>query len=216
METSYRPLSKRQRRDLAGYVSVGPALFRATLFVVAVAAIGAVLRAMHRQFVRGSLDSDLVWIIPTLAFAWWLYRRSVRWTGGRALRDAVRRDLERGEVAVHRIQAVDAVEIEEQGDSGPSYFVLDDTGSVFLFAGQYLDMVRKKGFPWTTIEVVEAPTSKRFIRVESAGEPLVPSVRHASFPRDQLRAVVAIPREWGIVDLDFDAVKQGRVQRAGA
>ena len=213
METTYRPLSKRHRKDLSGYVAAGPAVLRAVLFMVAVGMIALALRATHRRFAAGVLRSDLVWIIPSLAFAYGLYRRSGRWTGGPALRASIRRDLARGEVAVHRIHAVDAVEIEEQGDSGPSFFVLEDTGTVYLFAGQYLDAPKRKGFPWTLIDVVEAPESKRFIRIESAGDPLAPSARHATVSWSQLGSAVSIPREWGVVDVDFEALKQGRVQR---
>ena len=210
METTRRSMSKRQREELAGYVSAAPAIFRAALFTAAVGTVALALYATIRPALRDMVDSHLTWLVPSVAFAWWLYRASGRWTGGSVLRAAVRRDLEQGEVAVHRIRAIDAVEVLEQEDEGPSFFVLDDTGVVILFRGQYLEGPKRKGFPWMLIDVIETPESKRFLRVESAGEPLEPSVRHASFPWPELAEWIPIRREWGIVDLDFEAVKQGR------
>ena len=212
METFSRPMSKRQRDELQGYIAPGPAIFRAALFIAAIAVVALILRAAHRQFLGAALESSLVWVIPSAAVAYGLYRASGRWTGGPALREAVRRDLARGEVAVHRIRAVDAVAIDEQEDEGPAWFILDDTGVAILFAGQFLEPAKRTGFPWTTIEVVEAPASRLFVRIESAGEPIEPSVRHASFPWQELERVVTLPRQWGVVPVDFEALKQGRVR----
>ena len=217
METTYRPLSKRQRKEIEGYVAFGPNAFRAVLFLLAVAFVGWLLRGIHLWLVRSTIDSDAVWIVPTLAFAIWLYRYGARWTGGRRRRAEIRRDLARGEVAVHRVAAVDAVAVEPMADEGPSYFVLTDDGRTVLFAGQYLDLYSRKGFPWTIIEIVETPESKTFLRLEVSGERLPPSARHPRDAAEELRALAGSTRNYGVVDVEFDPLKEGRLvtRRAG-
>ena len=215
METTYRPLSNRQRKELEGYIAVGPNAFRAALFLLAVAFVGWVLRGIHLWLVRSTIDSDAVWIVPTLAFAIWLYRYGARWTGGRRRRAEIRRDLARGEVAIHRVIAVDTVALEPLGDEGPSYFVLTDGGTTVLFAGQYLELYSRKGFPWTIIEIVEAPESKIFLRLEVSGEKLPPSVRHPRDAAGELRALAGRTRNYGVVDVEFDPLKEGRLVARG-
>ena len=217
METTYRPLSKRQRKEIEGYVAFGPNAFRAVLFLLAVAFVGLLLCWIHSRLVRSTVGTDAVWIVPTVAFAIWLYRYGARWTGGRRRRAEIRRDLARGEVAVHRVAAVDAVELEPMKDEGPSYFVRADDGTTVLFAGQYLDQYRTKGFPWTVIEIVETPESKIFLRLEVSGEKLPPSARHPPSAAAELRALAGSTRNYGVVDVEFDPLKEGRLvmRRAG-
>ena len=211
MQTTFRPFSKRQRNEIRGYVAPGPAAFRALLFLIAVGAVMLVLRAIHFHFLRSMVASNAVWIVPGIAFGIALRRRGARWTGGRAFRAAVRRDLARGEAAVHRVVAIDAVELEEQEDEGPTYFVLTNDGSVLLFAGQDLYPYKRKGFPWTAFDIVESPESKVFIRIERAGDKLVPSVRHPVGMGDELRRFTGSRRTWSVADVDFGALKEGRL-----
>ena len=215
MQTTYRPLSKRQRDEVRGYVALGPNVFRAALFLIAVGIVGWILRTVHLTFLRAALASDAVWIVPTIAFAIWLFRHGSRWTGGRVFRGAVRRDLARGEVAVHRMTATDAVELEESEDEGPTYFLLTADGSVMLFAGQYLEPYKRKGFPWTSFDLVETPESRVFLRIEAAGEKLPPSVRHPVTAARELKRFAAQGR-YAVVDIDFAAAKEGRLVRLAA
>ena len=217
METTYRPFSKRQRKEIEGYVAFGPSAFRAVLFLLAVAVVGWLLRGLHLWLVRSTIDAAAVWILPTLAFAAWLYRYGARWTGGRRRRAGIRRDLARGEVAIHRVAAVDAVVLEPVKDEGPSYFVLTDDGRTVVFAGQYLDLYRTKGFPWTIIEIVETPESKLLLRLEVSGEKLPPSARHPPAAAGELRALAGRTGNYGVVDVEFDPLKEGRLvmRRAG-
>ena len=209
METTFRPLTARQREDLEGYVSFAPNAFRAALFVIAVAMVGVLFRALYIKLGRSSVDSDLVWIVPTALFAMALYRRGSRWTGGAEFRAAVRRDLARGDAAVHRVIAVDAVELVEREDEGPAFAILTHDGATMVFAGQYLEPYRTKGFPWTAFDILETPESRIFLRLERAGDPLAPSARHAEFTGGDLHDQRTSPRNYAVVDLDFDALKQG-------
>jgi hypothetical protein len=207
--TSSRPLTKRQRSELIGYLAPGVTLFRAVLFLCVVVALGWLLRAIQTRVVP--LDSPLAhdawWIVPTLAFATWLYLISKRWTGGHAFRRKVRSDLQRGTAAVHRISVVDAVEVHEQEDEGPTYFILTEEGRVMFFAGQYLDKYRRKGFPWRTFEIVETPDSRIFLDLEAAGEPVEPSSRREPLSWEETKRLGIVKAKYGTLEVDFASVK---------
>ncbi len=202
---TYRRLTRRQRDDLAGYVSPFIWAFRALTFAAAVLVVGFVSRAIHRAIVDAtpSLAGEAWWAIPTFAFAVLLYRRAGRWTGGPALRARVRTDLARGEIAVHRVNAVDAIEVEESGNAGPAFFVLTAEGKTMLFVGQYLSRLKGKGFPWTAFDIIEAPTSKIFFGISPAGEHLTPSAARPPFTWDEMKAYAASARNYGTLDVDF-------------
>ncbi|NIP58783.1 MAG: hypothetical protein GWM92_10725, partial [Gemmatimonadetes bacterium] len=89
-----------------------------------------------------------VWAVGTLLFGIWLYSRAGRWTGGSELRDRIRRDLERGELARRRVVVVEAVEAPEVEDEGPVFFVREEDGQLLFFAGQRLSREKGRGFPW--------------------------------------------------------------------
>jgi hypothetical protein len=55
------------------------------------------------------------WIVPVVLLAAAVFRRSRRWTGGRALRARIRADLARGEAAVRRVFASEAIAVEAGG-----------------------------------------------------------------------------------------------------
>jgi hypothetical protein len=183
-------------------------VFRAALFAAAVAFVGWLLRVVHLGLGRPIADSDAVWIVPAAVFAATLYKYSKRWTGGPSFRRAVRADVARGEAAVHRIVAVDAIEVAEQEDEGPSYFVLTDDGTTMLFAGQYLDAYKRKGFPWKTFEILEAPESKIFFGLVPVGEKLTPSATRPPFSWQEYKDFAHGKREWAVLQVDFASLKQ--------
>ena len=212
MEITYRPLTRRQRADLSGYVSPWIAMFRAGLFVVAVAIVGFLLRAVYRAIVGDptSVAGDAWWAIPTLAFAAALYGRAGRWTGGRATRQQIRADLKRGEVAVRRIVATDAIEVEEREDEGPAFFILTGDGTTMLFAGQYLDRLKRKGFPWTAFDIIEAPESKIFFDITPSGDRLRPSATRPPFTWEEMKSFGTNEKgDYRTVDVDFSALVRG-------
>jgi len=212
MEITYRPLTRRQRADLSGYVSPWIALFRAGLFVVAVAIVGFLLRAVHRAIVDDprSVFGEAWWAIPTLAFAVALYRRAGRWTGGGATRQLIRADLKRGDVAVRRIVATDAIEVEEREDEGPAFFILTGDGTTMLFAGQYLYRLKRKGFPWTAFDIIEAPESKIFFDITPSGDRLRPSATRGPFTWDEMKSFGTNEKaNYRTVDVDFGALVRG-------
>jgi hypothetical protein len=211
VETTFRPISKRRLADLKGYAAWSTSAFRAAIFLVAMAAVAWLLRRIYVALLRPVLDADAVWVVPSVAIAVGIYVLGSRWTGGRSFRAAVRADLAGGVAAVHRVVAVDAIEVEEREDEGPSYFILTSEGSTLLFTGQYLGPYRRKGFPWRTFEILEAPASKIFFGLVPRGERLPPSVRREPFSWEEYKTLVKGKRKYGTVALDFEALKQGRL-----
>jgi hypothetical protein len=209
MEVTFRPLLKRERDDLQGYVAWSTALFRAVLFVVAVALVGWLLRAAHALSAKltAAFAHPAWWVVPLTLFSVALYKLSGRPTGGRAFRSKVRADLKRGEAARQRIVAVDAIEIEEQEDEGPGFFILTDDGSTMLFAGQYLDRLKTRGFPWRAFDIVEAPESNVFFRIVAAGTRLEPSGRRPPLTWEEAKTFGALNKKYRVLNVPFESLR---------
>jgi hypothetical protein len=209
-EVEYRPLSRRQVAELRGYVAASTASFRAALFlaVAGIAALG--FRAMLRPAASALpvLSHPVWWIAPTCLLSWLLYRRSSRWTGGSEFRGQVRRDLAHGQLAIRRVEAVEAVAFEEVEDCGPCYVLLTRDGGTLLFDGQYLEGHRRRGFPWTSFEIREAPGSGVFFGLRRVGEPLMPSARLPALSFAERKALGSFNKPYQTVDVDFAALKE--------
>lgn len=165
-----RKLTKSEKDELAGIVSWPAHLGRTVLFLLAVAFAGAVSRGL---FDLVNIDSP-IWVVPTLVLAYLLFRRSARWTGGRALRRLVRRDLEQNEARVTEIYPVEVIEIEELEDEGPSYIIKTKDGEWILLSGQEMEPYKRRGFPWSRFSADEAPNSGIFFGLTKSGEPIPP------------------------------------------
>jgi hypothetical protein len=203
-------MRRKERQELQGFVSPGIAVARALAFAAAVGIVGWVLRGLHGLIrnLHPVLAYDVWWVLPVVAIAVSLYVRSARWTGGRVFRARVRADLERGEIAVRRVVAIDAVEIEEQEDEGPGYFILTADGTTLLFAGQYLDRLKSKGFPWTAFDVSEAPQSNVFFGISAAGDRLKPSARRPPLTFEEGKAYGTFNVKYRTVDVNFVSLKE--------
>ena len=204
----YRPLSRRQAADLRGYVAVSTRLFGAVLFLAFAGIAALVFRATFRAAASmWPVLPQAAWVVPTLLLLWLVYRKSSRWTGGPAFRAQVRRDLDRGELAVRQVEAVDAVEFEEVGDCGPCYVLLTSDGRTLLFDGQYLDSYKRKGFPWTRFEIREAPESGVFFGLHKVGERLKPSAHVPAWSFEERKALGSFNKRYQVVNVDFIALK---------
>ena len=209
-QVEFRSLSRRQVAELRGYVAASTAIGRAALFL-AVVGVGALLA---RAIVRAAssalpvLSHPVWWIAPSCLLAWLLYRRSSRWTGGPEFRRQVSRDLARGQLAVRQVEAIDAVSFEEVEDCGPCYVVLTRDGATILFDGQYLEAYRRRGFPWTSFEIREAPESGVFFGFRRLGERLLPSARLPSLSFAERKALGSFNKSYQTVTVDFTALKE--------
>jgi hypothetical protein len=198
VRTREEPLTRRERAELEGYVSWTTYAGRAALFVVAIAIVGAVSWRVQQWLAPAAALPRVLWLLPAAVAGLFLYRRSRRWTGGRELRDAIRRDLESNAALVHHVSVRDAVVFEEREDEGPVVFVLDDDGESLAFVGQDLARHVARGFPWRELELRESASSRRFLGVKRLGEPFSPLRRETAAvargvpaARPRLGAVVA-------------------------
>jgi hypothetical protein len=136
-----------------------------------------------------------------------LYFVSSRWTGGRSFRRKVRLDLARGEAALRRVAAVDAIEVAEREDEGHAYFLRTEYGRTMLFAGQYLEKYRRRGFPWKVFEIVEAPESQVFLDIVPIGDRLQPSSRRPPFSWEELKGFEGMNENYVLVNAEFDTLR---------
>ena len=199
------PLSKRERAELAGYVSLPTVAGRAVLFLVAVAVVALLARR-----VQHSLElSGPLWLAPTAIVGLLIYLRASRWTGGADFRRRVRLDLQANTALVHHIHSRDAVVFEEREDEGPIVFIQTDSGETLVFTGQDLARHVSRGFPWREFEIREAPNSQRCLGLKRCGAPLVPSlVKQPLSPESYKQLGLASVRWWQRLEISFDHVRQ--------
>ena len=184
-------------------------LGRALLFLAGIAIAALVFRAilLCAALAWPALTHPAWWIAPTLLIAALLYRRSSRWTGGRTFREQVRRDLRRGELAIRRLEVTDAIEFEEVEDCGPCFVMLTSGGETLLFDGQYLESFKRRGFPWSSFEIHEAPESGVFFGLHGAGERLKPSTRLPAMSFGERKALGSFNKSYQVIDVNFAALK---------
>jgi hypothetical protein len=206
-----KPLSKRQIAELRGYVSRGIVVFRAVLFMVAVAGVGGFARVIQRAI--AGPERFPIWLLVPAILGIALYRRSGRWTGGSAFRERVRQDLASGMMAVIRIDAVDAIAVPEQGNAGPTFFLLTADGTTMVFSGQYLAPYVAKGFPWRSFEILEGAHSRVFFRLSRIGDPLPPSTTLAPLSWEDSKTAGMLGKEYTTLDVPFESIRAGRVTR---
>jgi hypothetical protein len=204
-----RPLTKREQSELRGYIAIGPALFRAALYLGAVAIVAGILRALYKVVAGppASMADEAWWIVPTIGFAAWLLRISGRWTGGRAGRRKIKADLEGGVALARRVDAVDAIVVEEQEDEGPTFFLRTNDGRTMFFGGQELYRYCRKGFPWKAFDIFETPESGRLLDIVAAGERLTPSTRRGPLSWELTKRLGLTRKTYGVIDVDFESLR---------
>lgn len=205
-------MTAKHKAELRGYVTWSTSLARVVLFAIAVFCLASLLRYLVEHTKPGA--HWLWWLIPSLLVMALLYYRSGRWTGGPEFRRRVKADLEQGSVAAHHIDVIDAIEVEEREDEGPSYFVKTADGQVMLFTGQYLDAYKRHKFPWKSFELVEAPTAKVFFGLKRLGEPVTPSFLRQPFDGDEVKRYGCEKHQ--VVEVDFDSLKTKQAQSGSA
>lgn len=205
MFTEDRPLTKRERTELAGYVSRTGMIGRAVLFVIAIAIVAAVARRVQ-AFTPLTAP---VWIAVPLIFGSYLYVVAGRWTGGTELRRAVRLDLEGNVARVYRFRCSDVIVFEENEDEGPVVFVETTEGETLVFTGQDLARQVKRGFPWREFELRVAPHSQQFLGFGERGDPHPPSaVRQPLSRQVYTKLQLGKVRHWGKLDIPFAEVRE--------
>jgi len=202
-------MTAREVDELRGLVSPSTTALRVGSFLVAVLVVGWLTRGAQ-GLVLGGTDGGLpLWLVPTLPFAVFLYARAGRWTGGPELRRKVRLDLERGQMAQHRMRVDDALEAPEVEDEGPVFFVTDDSGATYFFAGQEMARYKDRGFPWREFEIVEAPESGRFFRLKPLGEALSNVEVRAPLTFEEARTLGVMAAPYGRLERSLSDLGSG-------
>ena len=176
-----RPLTRKQREELKGYISRSTEWFRAFVFMLALGIALLLARVANAILVAivPSIRDDLWWVAAVLLVGVAVFLIARHWSGEKTFRANVRKDLAEGVVTVWPIVAVEAIEVAEGEDEGPSYFILTGDGRTALLWGQYLERYKRRGFPWTEFEILEAPHSRTFFGLVRVGDKLEPSLRRA-------------------------------------
>ncbi|HXV72296.1 MAG TPA: hypothetical protein VEB69_12970 [Acidimicrobiia bacterium] len=202
--TEYRPLNRRQLEELRGYVALSTTIGRVALFLVGVGIVSLLSWSFARQVTP---RVGQWWPLVPLAFGGWLFRVSGGWTGGPEFRRRVKEDIVGGVAAVRRVSAVDAIEIEEVEDEGPSYFILTSDGQTLYIGFQELDRHKSRGFPWTEFEIVEAPNSGTFFSLKKIGGKLQPSLVRSQLPWDEMKQI-GFDKRYRVLDVEFAKLKE--------
>jgi hypothetical protein len=203
MESRLEPLTTRERRELQGYVAWSTGALRVLLFLLALAIFAAAAWRVH-SWIGGRGPWWLV--APTLAGIA-LFFVAGRWTGGPEMRRRIRADLASGMARVTVVRATDAIAAEEAEDEGPTFFLRTEDGGSVVFAGQYLDRLAARGFPWRAIEIREGAESKTFFGLKPAGEALLPSAKRPPLSLAEARALGYGSERWQVLALGFDELR---------
>lgn len=196
MQQKTRKLSKRELGELKGIVAWSTQFGRAFLFVLAISFAGVLFRSL---FALTTIDMP-IWLLPTAALAYILYRRAGRWTGGPAFRQLVRQDIDQGEARLTVIRPVDVTEVEELEDEGPTFIVRTDEDDWVLLAGQELVRHKSRGFPWSQFSVNEAPHSGTFFGLARMGDPVPVERTIPPLPYELARELGAADRTFTVLD----------------
>jgi hypothetical protein len=203
-------MTARERAELQGLVSVSTTVLRGALYLLAVAVTGWVCRGLQ-TFLGEAVGRTLtapIWLLPTLVLGGLLYVRGTRWTGGRELRARIRHDLDRGELAQHRVEVVQALEAPEVEDEGPVFFVRERGGKTLFFAGQDMARQKARGFPWREFEIVEAPESRRLFKLRSLGEAFPDVQARAPLAYDEAKQLGVLSANYGTLDLRLEELRK--------
>jgi hypothetical protein len=105
-----------------------------------------------------------------------------------------------GKARVLILEPVTVVEIEEVEDEGPSYIIENKNGETVLLTGQHLDEAKHKHFPWSRIEIVEAPHSSMFLSLKKAGSPIPITSKRAALPYETAKQLGCLDHSYIILD----------------
>jgi hypothetical protein len=209
MTTTFRPLTAKQRAELQGCVAWSMYVFGVVLFLILVFLVASAFHFVHSHLARllPAISHSLWWIVPTVIVVLLGCRFLMRSVQSRAFRAQVKSDLARGEAAVHLIDAVEAIEVEEQEDEGQTFFLKTAGGDTMVFSGQYLDTYTRKGFPWKAFEIIESPAAKIFFGLKKLGEPLSPSFTREPFTREEAKIHRHYFSDYATIKDDFESLK---------
>jgi len=225
METTRRPLTARETRDLRRLSGRADELLNdaasTLLMFMIVYGVGALLLTWLSGPPRGVTLGVLVAIAASIALGACL---SVRRGIGRQLarsRSLHTRDLAAGQAECTTFEVKDALRVEEAEDEGSAYYLKLADGRVLFLSGQYLyeyeESEAEDGqpiparFPCRRFTLARGPESRLFLDLEVHGEPFPPSEELLPFTTEEHRAGI-VPEDGAVLTLDFERL---RTKRAG-
>jgi hypothetical protein len=210
-----RSLTRGERKRLEEHLWAPSATVGVGCLLVVVVGVAAVLLRVAHHLLGKALPAfahDGWWIAAVVVVAVAVtvgLALSIDPKGRRELDVRLRRDLADGVAAIQRVSAVDAVEVEEEEDLGGAFFVLTREGETILFDFEGLDRLKRRGFPWTEFEIVEAPHSRLFLGLKRRGEPLAPSRRRPPLTYDESKRFAIMNRPYRRLDVSFADLRDG-------
>ena len=204
MEIIEKPLSKKQRRELEPFVSISTTILRVSVFVIFIGVLGGTLRGCQIK----TVDAPPIWLAVTAMIAVAIYVKSKQWTGGPEHRTKIRQDLEAGVSRTTIIEQAFVTEIEEQEDEGSSYIIVTKEGESILLTGQWLVSIKRRKFPWSKIEISEAPLSGHFFGVHNRGVPMPVSQKRGPLGYEVAKALGCFHNNYIVLDDDAQKLLQ--------
>ncbi len=169
METQTAPFTKKQLKELEGYVALSTSITRSIGFLITLILVGGILNAIQRNFPP---TLPPLWLILTIAIGIIIYVKAGKWTGGRKLRNKIRQDLKNGSCNYLIIEPTDVIEYAELEDEGPSYLIKTIDKETIFLSGQFLERHKRRKFPWEKFAIQEAPASKISFGIQKMGDPI--------------------------------------------
>jgi hypothetical protein len=203
MKTYLRPFIVSEKKRLKQEVTCTPGLI-----IFGLMCSGLVLKLFH--FLVTKLAQSHPFFTP---FWWWflpwlvlMITLVVRIEKGRKGRGQTKADLLAGNAFCHLVQTEEAIEIKQQEDEGPGYFIKTKEGEVLFIRGQFLERyVSRMRFPWMSFEMVETPNSRFFLGLRKLGETLKPSFVREPLSYDEARSFGF--KNFSVLPLNFESLK---------
>jgi hypothetical protein len=205
------PLTIKEIKELREMISLKTYLLRLFIYALIVILITIPIRAIQNSLLEIHFP---IWIIISAICTGYLLLKSKKWTGGSELRKQIKKEIKDGVAYTTQCSIKDAIEVEEQEDEGPSFYIQTDNEMVYLFSGQYLDTYNTKGFPWEKFVIIETP-SKQIFKLKKEGKNFKVNKKRKPFTWDEIKEVGK--DKYQIVNKQFDEIlKEIENQKTGA
>jgi len=202
-ETTYRPLTDEERRDLehlaSGKADLGSDF---TLFgCLSVLILLPGLWLLDRLDWSGPLPAAVLFAL--LLVVLFRVRRKLK-RGLESYRALHAADLEDGRAEVDTYAITDALRVEEFEDEGSSYYLRLANDRVLFLSGQYLYEPEEEGvFPSSRVRTARAVKSRLLLDIECLGEPVAVRATLPPFTGEE-HARDGVPDDGDITDETFE------------
>ena len=211
MKTYLRPFIVSEKKRLKQEVAWTPGMI-----IFGLMCSGLVLKLFHFLVTKLAHSHPFFgpfwwWLLPWLALMIFLV---VSIETGRKGRRQTKADLLAGNAFCHLVEVEEAIEVKEQEDEGPGYFIKTKEGETLFIRGQFLERyVSRMRFPWMIFEIVETPNSKLFLGLRKLGEPVKPALIREPLSWDEARRFGF--KNFSVHPVKFESLKIKSAARTG-